>query len=79
MTYYRHVDGKEKAKITLYTLSTCGWCRKTKALLNELGLAYNYVDMDLIFDDDKREEAKEMLKKWNPTTNLPPRPFPPET
>ena len=33
-----HVDGKEASKVMLYTLSTCVWCKKTKARLKELGV-----------------------------------------
>ena len=40
------VDGKNVGDIFMYALSTCVWCRRTKALLNELGIAYQYVDVD---------------------------------
>ncbi|MDD5660242.1 MAG: glutaredoxin domain-containing protein [Actinomycetota bacterium] len=42
-----HVDGKQNKKVMLYALSTCIWCRKTKMLLDELGIAYDYMDVDL--------------------------------
>ena len=38
-----HVKGENKGKITLYALSTCGWCKKTKKLLDDLGVEYHYI------------------------------------
>ena len=52
---YEHVDGREKGKIVLYALSTCVWCRRTKKLLGELGVAY-----DFVFIDQKSSEEKEL-------------------
>ena len=54
----------------MFALSTCGWCKKTKKLLNELGVAYHYVDVDQAEEDDK-EEVVEQLKKWNPRSSFP--------
>jgi|GEM_PF-3996188 len=42
------VGGEDRGDVLLYALSTCGWCRKTKALLKELGVQYRYVDVDLV-------------------------------
>jgi glutaredoxin len=35
------------APITIYGLSTCPWCRKTKALFAKSGAAFAYTDYDL--------------------------------
>jgi len=64
------VDGKIDKGLFLFTLSTCIWCRKTKALLQELGVAYKYVDLDLL-DGDDRKEATEELRRYNPHTSFP--------
>ena len=64
------VPGKEVAKLKLYTLSTCGWCRKTKALLGELGVAYEYIDVDLLPPPEK-ETVMEDITKWNPKNSFP--------
>ena len=37
----------------LYALSTCVWCRRTKQLLDQLGVEYDYVDVDLLEGGDK--------------------------
>jgi glutaredoxin-like protein NrdH len=65
-----HVSGKEKGKVMLYTLSTCVWCRKTKALLNELGVAYDYTDVDLLAGKE-RDTTVETITKYNPARSFP--------
>lgn len=70
MLEFRHVDGSEPASIKLYTLSTCGWCRKTKALLKELGVGYDYLDVDLL-EQDRQYEAREEIRKWNNECSFP--------
>jgi len=64
------VDGEDKGKIMLYALSTCVWCKKTKELLNKLGVKYSYVFVDLLEEDDK-DNAIEEIKKWNPSCSFP--------
>ena len=54
----------------LYALSTCGWCKKTKALLNELGVEYDYTDVDLLVGEEQDAVVKEIVK-YNPSSNFP--------
>jgi len=65
-----HVAGKDKGPIKLFALSTCVWCKKTKKLLNELGVAYDYADLDLLSEAEK-EAAKKEIIKWNPPCSFP--------
>ena len=65
-----HVKGKKKAKVMLYALSTCGWCLKTKALLNSLGVEYNFVDVDLLKGAEQERIMKD-VEKWNPSSSFP--------
>jgi glutaredoxin-like protein NrdH len=65
-----HVPGKKKADIKLFALSTCPWCKKTKALLDSLGVEYSFVDVDLLNGAD-RDEATAIVKKWNPSQSFP--------
>jgi glutaredoxin len=68
---HHHVDGKNrKNKVVLYALSTCGWCKKTKALLKELDCEYSYVDVDLL-DKTDMEKVDDEVKKWNPAKTYP--------
>lgn len=64
--YIKQVTGKKKGDVLLYALSTCGWCRKTKDLLGDLGVEYRYIDVDLLDSEAKSEAIKE-ITGWNPT------------
>ena len=57
-------------KVFLYALSTCGWCRKTKALLRELGVAFDFVDVDLC-EGEEREKVQAEMKAVNPRRSFP--------
>jgi len=65
-----HVEGENKGKILLYALSTCGWCKKTKEFLNNLGLEYSYIFVDLL-DGKEKDDTIEDIKKWNPRCSFP--------
>ena len=65
-----HVPGKDVGRVTLYALSTCVWCKKTKQLLNEMGVKYSYIDVDLLAGKEK-EEVMEVVRKWNPSCSFP--------
>ncbi len=67
---FQAVEGKDKGKIVLYTLSTCMWCRMAKDLLKDLGVAYSYVDVDLL-EAAEKERAKQEIRKWNPEGSYP--------
>jgi glutaredoxin-like protein NrdH len=56
--------------VLIFTLSTCGWCRKTKELLKELNVQYEYIDIDQI-DGIEQVTARAELKKYNPTASFP--------
>ncbi len=66
----QHVDGEEGGSLVLYTLSTCIWCKMTKKLLQTLNIGYDYVDVDLL-KDDERTAALETLKRYNPKCSFP--------
>jgi glutaredoxin len=34
-------------KVSMYTLSTCPWCRKTKKFFAERNIPFTYIDYDL--------------------------------
>jgi len=67
----QHVNGKsDKKRVLLYAISTCVWCRKTKRLLNSLGISYDYIDVDLL-DETEKEQVKHEVLKWNPKGSYP--------
>ena len=66
----KHVACRRMGKLMLYALSTCVWCRKTKKLLDDLGVDYDYLDVDLIKGVGKKA-AINSLKKHNPDCSFP--------
>lgn len=70
MDKVQHVSGRNCGKILLYALSTCIWCRKTKNLLAELGVAFDYIDVDLLTGQAQLDVSAE-LQKWNPNHSFP--------
>jgi len=65
-----HVDGKNKGKIILYALSTCGWCARTKDLLRELGVEFDYLYVDLL-EGPEQDKVLNEVEKWNPKGSFP--------
>ncbi len=58
------------ADVKLYTLSTCGHCRKTKKLLDDCNCEYECTEVDLL-KGKEREQAIEEVKKCNPKLSFP--------
>ena len=54
----------------LYALSTCQWCHKTKVLLEELGVEFDYEYVDLLEGKDQ-DTAMDALERWNPKGSFP--------
>jgi glutaredoxin len=67
---FEHVAGKDKGKITLYALSTCIWCKKTKDFLLGLGVGFDYIYVDLLQGEDRSQAVNE-VKRYNPSTSFP--------
>ena len=65
-----HIPGKKSSHIMLYALSTCGWCQKTKKLLDDLGVEYDYEYVDQLHGEE-REKAIQEVTAWNPSSNFP--------
>ena len=57
-------------KVMLYALSTCAWCRKTKAFLDENGVDYELTYVDLLEGEEKKQ-AIDVVRKWNPRRSFP--------
>jgi len=60
----------ETRKIFMYALSTCGWCKKTKALLRERNVDFEFVDVDLL-SGEERDRVRDEMAKVNPRKSFP--------
>lgn len=61
---------ENQAKVFIYTLSTCIHCRRTKKLLNDLNIDFDFVDVDLLEGEERARVVAEM-KKYNPLSSFP--------
>ena len=66
----QHVPGLKAADVKLYALSTCPWCKKTKKLLEDLGVEYSFEDVDLLTGIE-RDSTMSEVSKWNPARSFP--------
>lgn len=57
-------------RVQFYGLSTCVWCKRTREFLEESGVGFDYVYVDLL-EGDERAAAIEEIKRVNPRTNFP--------
>ena len=57
-------------RVKAYTLSTCGWCKKTKELLDALDIEFEYVDVDTL-SGDELEAVKQEVARYNPQVSFP--------
>ena len=67
---FKHVPGRKAGAVELYALSTCGWCRKTKELLDSLKVAYDYVYVDLV-DGQEADRLEKEVERLNPSGSFP--------
>lgn len=65
-----HVEGQNKGEVVLFALSTCGWCKKTRMLLEGMGIDFSYIYVDLLSGDERTEVINE-VQKWNPQLSFP--------
>ena len=56
--------------IKLYSLSTCSHCRSLKRFLEEQGVDYEAVDVDLL-DGDRRKAVIEQVRRYNARVSFP--------
>lgn len=47
-------------KVSLYTLSTCPWCRKAKQFFTERNIPFSYVDYDLADEATQKKILQEL-------------------
>jgi glutaredoxin-like protein NrdH len=65
-----HVSGRKAGDVMLYALSTCQWCNKTKQLLRDLGVEFDYVYVDLV-EGKAQSDILDAMEKWNPRGSFP--------
>jgi glutaredoxin-like protein NrdH len=64
-----HITGINKGKVVMYGLSTCVWCKKTRQLLTDLGVDFDYTYVDLL-NGNAEESAIKEVKRFNPSVSF---------
>ncbi len=59
-----------KDRVKLYTISTCSHCKRTKRFLSDCNIVYDYVDVDLL-GSDERKQVLEEVRSLNPRCSFP--------
>ena len=59
-----------KARIKLYTLSTCSHCNRTKKFFKDNGIDVEFMDVDLL-DGSEQERILDEVRKLNPDCSFP--------
>jgi len=65
-----HISGINKGKVIMYGLSTCVWCKKTRQLLTDLGVDFDYYYVDL-FSGKERDDIIDEIERFNPIGSYP--------
>lgn len=62
------VTGKNKKhRVLLYTISTCAWCKRTKKFLRDNGIEYEYIDVDLCNEADRKKIRSDIARRGGST------------
>ena len=56
--------------VAFYGISTCIWCKRTRKFLEDQGVAFDYVYLDLL-SGQEREETLAQVRRWNPAVSFP--------
>lgn len=65
------VAGSHNEKqVMFYGLSTCVWCKRTRRLLEDSDVAFDFVYVDLLRGRE-RAQAIEQVREWNQAGSFP--------
>ena len=65
------VEGTNKEhEVKIYPMSTCMWCKKTKKLLGDNSVEYEYVDVDLL-QGEELDRVRMEAGQYNPRGSYP--------
>ncbi len=56
--------------IRLYALSTCPYCRMTQRYLDEHGITYDHIEVDML-EGDEKQQAIDTVKELSGGTSFP--------
>ena len=63
-------DDDQCSDIEFYGLSTCMWCKKSKAILDEKKIDYNPILVNEL-EGDEKEKVRSRVRELNPAMSFP--------
>ncbi len=67
MELFNEVEGKNnKQEVSIFTLSTCMWCKKCKTYLKDRDIKYKYIDIDSITPEQKSKILAYLKENYKP-------------
>jgi len=57
-------------KVKMFTLSTCSHCKAAKKFMNDYGITYDCIDVDLL-QGAERENILQEVMQYNPQRSFP--------
>ena len=63
MPFFKVPGKKKDHKVVVYALSTCVWCKMTKQFLEDNGVEYEYVFVDLCEEKEKEQVRQHIIDK----------------
>ncbi|HUW69912.1 MAG TPA: glutaredoxin [bacterium] len=64
LTYTAVVGTRTSPQITVFALSTCGFCKRAMAFLQNNSISYRYIHVDTIPIDTKNEIKRELKERF---------------
>ena len=71
LSYTDVPGGKVDHEITVYALSTCGFCKRAMAYLDAKGVAYRYIYMDRVPLETKNAAKKALKERFKADVAFP--------
>ena len=69
---WNNIEGEGKSEnLTLFSLSTCGFCTSARKYLVGRGLSFRYLDLDSLSPDKKSEIISEFRNKFGRRPSFP--------
>jgi glutaredoxin len=71
LSYETRTGTRDEHAITVYALSTCGFCKKALSFLDENGFSYRFIHVDLIPVETKNELKATLKARFNENVAFP--------
>ncbi|MHA1460564.1 MAG: glutaredoxin family protein [Promethearchaeota archaeon] len=64
---FQEVEGDNKSHdVSVFSLSTCQWCKRAKVFLGDRGIKYRYIDVDRIDISEKSKILQFLRETYKP-------------